>query len=119
MTHGPRLCWRPVEGPSEPSEPADPPAPIVLAAAGEIDLATAEELDAVLEPFLGAERPVIRLDLRDVTFIDCFGLRAVQRARRRTARLTVHSPSPAVLRLLTLVHPDGIPDWVEVERADE
>jgi anti-sigma B factor antagonist len=109
MTHGPRLCWRLTEDPSDT---------VVLAASGEMDLATAEELDVALDPFIDTAGEVL-LDMRDVTFIDCFGLRAVQRARRRTARLTVRSPSPPVLRLLSFVYPDQTPDWVEIEKADE
>lgn len=72
-----------------------------LSACGEIDLATKDRLGAALAPLLDDERPVL-LDLSQVTFIDCSGLRVLQAARRAHRRFAVVAPSDAVARLLEL-----------------
>ncbi len=73
----------------------------VLAASGEIDLATRDGLYAALEPLLAGERPLV-LDLSQVTFIDCSGLRVLQTAHVKRGRFAVAAPSAAVTRLLEL-----------------
>jgi len=76
----------------------------LVTARGELDLAVADELSAVLD---SAQAPTLVLDLRDVTFIDSSGLSVIvaahQRARAAGARfaLVVTRPSP-VHRLLEL-----------------
>ncbi|HEV2634201.1 MAG TPA: STAS domain-containing protein [Actinocrinis sp.] len=102
MAHGPRLCCRLVQDTTET---------VLLAAAGEIDLATAEEVDAALDPFIDADRPVL-LDMRAVTFIDCCGLRSLQRARARNPQFTLIAPSQPVLRLLELIGPNAPLPWI-------
>ena len=72
-----------------------------LSAAGEIDLATKDRLQAALAPLLGDERPLL-LDLSQVTFIDCSGLRVLQAAHHKNGRFAVVAPSAAVARLLEL-----------------
>lgn len=109
MAHGPRLCCRLVQDTTEA---------VVLAVAGEIDLASAEEVDAALDPFIDADRPVL-LDMRAVTFIDCCGLRSLQRARARNRQFALLAPSQPVLRLLELVGPKAPLPWVaDVPQAD-
>ena len=68
---------------------------------GELDVATAPELQASLTAHRG---PAI-LDLRDVTFIDSTGLRALLGAtqgRDPAESLVLRAPSPAVRRLIEL-----------------
>jgi len=73
----------------------------VLRIAGELDVATAPELQARLSAHRG---PAI-LDLRDVTFIDSTGLRVLlgaSQGRDRAESLVLRAPSPAVRRLIEL-----------------
>ena len=72
-----------------------------LSASGEIDLATKDRLGAALAALLDDERPLL-LDLSQVTFIDCSGLRVLQAAGRAHHRFAVVAPSDAVARLLEL-----------------
>ena len=71
----------------------------LVAVAGEIDLATAPELDAVLQDF---GHHSVTVDLNDVTFIDSFGLATLMRAHDRIAhaggRLCVRGRRPNVRR---------------------
>jgi anti-anti-sigma factor len=72
---------------------------------GELDLATASRLERALRD-AQAEASQVVLDLRDLTFLDCSGMRvilgAAQRARCAGHRLTV-VPGPAqVDRVFTL-----------------
>lgn len=50
---------------------------------GEVDVLTAPGVSAALDALTGADRPDIVVDLRPVEFIDCSGLSALVRARRR------------------------------------
>lgn len=108
------------EGPRGPADPvtgaagmAPPPSPdggvAVVAARGEIDISTADALRARLVAALSRHEHVA-VDLGEVTFIDCGGLRALTGAHRiaeRTGRrLTLRSPSRPVVRLLSLTRLD-------------
>ncbi len=73
----------------------------VLAASGEIDLATKDALHTALAPLLAGERPLV-VDLSQVTFIDCSGLRVLQTAHVKRGRFAVVAPSAEVTRLLEL-----------------
>ena len=74
---------------------------VVVAASGEIDLATKAALHSALAPLLADERALL-LDLSQVTFIDCAGLRVLQAAHLARRRFAVVAPSVAVTRLLEL-----------------
>ncbi|MFF7213366.1 STAS domain-containing protein [Streptomyces sp. NPDC008238] len=50
---------------------------------GAVDALTAPGVSAALDALTGAGRPDIVVDLRPVEFIDCSGLSALVRARRR------------------------------------
>ncbi|MFD3450887.1 STAS domain-containing protein [Streptomyces sp. NPDC058691] len=50
---------------------------------GEVDVLTAPRVSAALDLLTGTDRPDIVVDLRPVDFIDCSGLSALVRARRR------------------------------------
>ena len=67
----------------------------VLVVTGELDLSGA----AQLRQRLAASPAVAVLDLRDVTFIDAAGLRALE----AVPALTLRAPSPTVRRLLHLL----------------
>lgn len=81
----------------------------VVAAAGEIDIATGAALRRRLVVALD-EHPAVAVDMSAVTFIDCAGLRALLAARNHADRqgrhLTVHNPSRPVRRLLALTRLD-------------
>lgn len=72
-----------------------------ISASGEIDLATKDRLHEALAPLLKDDRPLL-LDLSQVTFIDCSGLRVLQAAHHAHRRFAVVAPSVAVTRLLDL-----------------
>jgi anti-anti-sigma factor len=75
----------------------------VLAASGEIDISTVDDLRRRLRDAIEAagEREVV-VDLGDVSFIDSSGLEALVLGMQRLAprRLTLRRPSAAVHRLL-------------------
>ncbi|WP_431898802.1 STAS domain-containing protein [Nonomuraea sp. bgisy101] len=54
---------------------------------GEVDIATAEQLERLLVDVLSRSRPDVVLDLREVTFLDAGGLTALIRADDRARRL--------------------------------
>lgn len=72
---------------------------------GELDLATADLLDAVLCQQVGGRR-LVRLDLDGLSFVDCAGLRpivvAASRLRGRRGQLVLTHGSPRHARLLRL-----------------
>lgn len=80
-------------------------------ATGEIDVATAPQVEAELLSLLGGGSPVT-LDLAGVTFIDSSGLRALVTARQRAeegaAAFSLAGRSPAVDRLLQVTGLDSV-----------
>ncbi|MFE9924975.1 STAS domain-containing protein [Streptomyces sp. NPDC005774] len=76
----------------------------VVAPRGELDLLTAPALSQRLDVLTAGAFPDLVLDLRAVSFIDCSGLRALCRARRRAlscgGRLRLITGSPGLLRVL-------------------
>ena len=64
---------------------------IVLAVRGEIDMATAHRLRAALGRADGARE--VRVDLREVEFMDSTGLSALVAAHQALERLTIVCPS--------------------------
>jgi anti-anti-sigma factor len=87
------------------------PQPISAAVRGEVDLATAEDLLLRLRMLAGPATGEITLDLSQVTFIDCSGLRALlaldHQLRTVGGRVWVTALSPQVARLFELVGPYG------------
>ncbi|WP_197677596.1 STAS domain-containing protein [Micromonospora krabiensis] len=86
---------------------------MTLRPVGEIDLATADALDAALADALG--RPGITevvVDLADVGFLDSSGIRvlvgAAAAARRAAATLRVVDPQPVVARVLRITAVGGL-----------
>jgi anti-anti-sigma factor len=77
-----------------------------LVLAGELDLATAIELDARTEQACASGAGELVLDLRELVFIDSSGLRAILRAQERCdshrCELFLTPGPPAVQRLFEL-----------------
>jgi anti-sigma B factor antagonist len=74
---------------------------------GEVDFASGPAVAGRLDRLTARRRPLLVLDLRPVTFIDCAGLAVLCRARRRVrirgGRLALVIHDPRVLRVLALV----------------
>jgi anti-anti-sigma factor len=81
-----------------------------LVLSGELDLASAEELEAQLKQLESSEPELLVLDLRELEFMDSTGLRAViaadARARDRGARLVVVRAPEEVDRVFRLTRMD-------------
>ncbi|MCU7826745.1 STAS domain-containing protein [Kitasatospora sp. DSM 101779] len=108
--HGTRTAAAPSSGAAAvPPPPSSDGGVTVVTAHGEIDIATADALRARLVAALSRHGHVA-VDLAEVTFIDCGGLRALtgahQVAVRAGRRLTLRTPSPPVARLLALTRLD-------------
>jgi anti-sigma B factor antagonist len=77
---------------------------------GELDLTTCEALQQHITVLVDTKKPVL-MDLRDVSFMDSTGLRALwtiqQTLRAQGSRLVLKSPSPSVMRVLDVTHLDG------------
>jgi anti-anti-sigma factor len=84
---------------------------VVLTAAGEVDIGNADRLQRALDAARDGDAPEIWLDLTDMTFIDCRGLRALRDLRacllERDRRLVLICPVGPVLRLLALTGCDS------------
>ena len=77
---------------------------VVVCPIGELDLASAPELERVLEALITGPLAVV-VDLSGLTFVDCAGLRPIQRVVRQggsLARFRLSGPSPFVQRVLDL-----------------
>jgi anti-anti-sigma factor len=81
-----------------------------LVVSGELDLASAEELDTNLRQLESSQPDVLVLDLRELEFMDSTGLRTViaadARARDRGARLVVVRAPEEVDRVFRLTRMD-------------
>jgi anti-anti-sigma factor len=84
-----------------------------VTARGEADLATAGDLLVRLVTLVGAAAGEVAIDLSQVTFMDCAGLRtlnAIERlVRVNGGSVQVVAASPAVARLFELVGPRWTP----------
>ncbi|WP_279635744.1 STAS domain-containing protein [Micromonospora inaquosa] len=83
-----------------------------LEVVGEIDMATADHVYAVVEATLAADHPTqLVIDLTAVTFLDCAGIRALISAQRaasdRATNLRVVGASRHIQRVL---HLTGVQD---------
>ena len=76
---------------------------LMLAMAGEVDLATAPQLRSLLEEADHETTREVVLDLSDVTYMDCAGLPPMLAARARLGdRFWLSGVQPPVTRLLQL-----------------
>ncbi len=73
---------------------------------GELDIATAPELAAELDRLLAGDARVVVLDLSELSFLDCAGMRPVRSAvatlRCRGGALVIRHPPPLVEQALRL-----------------
>jgi anti-sigma B factor antagonist len=78
----------------------------LLAVSGELDIATAPELEQALDQICPDQVKLVVVDLRDLEFMDSTGLstlvRAHQRLAERDCELTLVRGPPQVQRLLDL-----------------
>ncbi len=76
----------------------------VVALTGEIDVASAGQVRAVVGAGMGGRGTLVVLDTSAVTFLDCAGLRELLAAQARLVAggrcMRLRAPSPAVTRLL-------------------
>jgi anti-anti-sigma factor len=76
---------------------------VLVCPIGELDLATAPELERVLEGLASGPSTIV-MDLSGLTFVDCAGLRPVREALRREQSLgrqvRISNARPAVRRVL-------------------
>ncbi len=86
---------------------------VVLAVAGELDLAAAAAWDASIDEAMGQVPSSVAVDLAATTFVDSSGLRLLLMLRHRAAEagttFTMTNISPAVARLLEVT---GLTDLV-------
>jgi anti-sigma B factor antagonist len=79
---------------------------VVVSLDGEMDTHTAPRLGEVLEPALAAGSPTVVVDAAALRFLDSSGISELLRVRQRTVEhggsFRVHSPSPAVRRVLEI-----------------
>lgn len=75
----------------------DPP---VVEVAGEIDLATAGELGAALEPLLASGDGPVVIDVGGVSFIDSSGLAVLAHAAASGRPVVLRHPSKIVVRVI-------------------
>lgn len=84
---------------------------VTVRATGEIDVATAPQVEGRLLALIDAGSPVV-LDLHGVTFIDSSGLRTLvtarQRAEEKAVSFSLAGRSPAVDRLLQVTGLDVV-----------
>jgi len=85
---------------------------MIVSAAGELDVHTAPELDALLSPLTRAPSPSIIVDLTDIKFIDSTGLgilvTALKHVRENQGTLGVVVTTPRVLRVFALTGLDVV-----------
>ena len=91
---------------------------VQLTVRGELDIASAPELQVALEGILAGPHDVLVLDLSGLLFLDCAGMRPIRAARRtleaRGGRVLVRHPSPIVERALRL---GGLGEALDAGRA--
>ena len=73
---------------------------------GELDMASAPELAGSLDALLAGDHVVVVLELADLSFLDCAGMRPIRAAlgalRARGGILVIRHPRPLVERALRL-----------------
>jgi anti-sigma B factor antagonist len=85
---------------------------VVVAAAGDLDMKTAPDLQARVEEVFADEAKSVVIDLTDVGFLDSSGLGAIAAARneagKHDAQLAVVCSNPNVLKLFRITGMDRV-----------
>jgi anti-sigma B factor antagonist len=93
-------------------EVAREPEHTVLRVTGDLDLETAPQMLAAIEPYLAAGAEPLVLDLCELAFIDSSGLSALIRVNQRMAAadrpLTILSPAPPVAKVFEITGLDQV-----------
>ncbi len=79
---------------------------------GYVDPSTSPALREALGDMMDKGHRDIEIDLRDVTFMDSSGIGALATAYKRGAHVTVHNPSPTVMRELVMC---GLDQFVSID----
>ncbi|MGW2378363.1 MULTISPECIES: STAS domain-containing protein [Kitasatospora] len=92
---------------------------VTLAAMGEIDLATAPELEVRLKECLARRPDRLVLDFARVTFCDCTGVDVLERARRKAREAGIDLKitgvkAPIVVRVFEVL---GLSDLLEPDQG--
>lgn len=90
-----------------------------LMVAGDVDVATADELRQAGEQAITEATGTLRIDLSGVTFLDSSGIAALVRIRNTAAdstTLILENPPPRVVKVLELT---GLADVFTIERAPD
>ncbi len=91
---------------------------LVVELHGEVDFVAARSIRSCLDRVTARRRPLLLMDLRPVTFIDCAGLGVLCRARRRVrargGRLSLIVDDPRVVRTIALA---GLSKAFDVHRG--
>lgn len=127
--HRPLRTGKPIAVTVTPLNKVHPfrPLDLVLRVAGEVDLEVTPALRARLARAAAVSPRSVVVDLSEVTFISCAGLRALYEARGELGeRLWLRAPSRPVTRLLELIGVQGdfrilasdgsIPDQIQLRR---
>ena len=87
----------------------------VIYLAGELDLASAPDLQACLDEVLASGTEPIIVDVDELSFCDSTGIsalvRGVNRARRGGRQLTLRKPRPGIRRVLEIT---GVTSVIEI-----
>jgi anti-sigma B factor antagonist len=88
---------------------------VVLAVEGELELASADQLERSVARLQQPEIKRIVLDLSQVQFIDSSGLRVLlavrNAAKRKGHALVLVAPAPSVQRIFEITGTRGLFDW--------
>ena len=89
---------------------------VVLALSGELDIASAPELEQRLSELMAEGHLRVLLDLNELSFVDSPGIsvliRAKQEAETAGRRLVLRRPTAQLYRVFALV---GLVNWLDVE----
>jgi anti-anti-sigma factor len=87
-----------------------------LTLSGELDAASADQLEKRITSVFAEPHPCIVLDLRGLSFVDSAGINVLIRAKQladdRGRRLVFRRPTAQLDRVFALV---GVVDWLDVE----
>ena len=77
---------------------------VVVRVEGELDMASASELEGAISRVISA--PHVVIDLTSCTFLDSTGMRVITETLREAARVSVVATDPGLLRVLEITAVD-------------